>query len=127
MAIAAALASKPDVGSSMNTIEGLDTSSTAIVSRFRCSLDRPFTPGVPTKASLISSNSIISRTSSTNSYKKNNRGQQNSNFHINCSYSVASKIRRGETFTLYIQFFLIFAFAQSLFFIYNCNFFKITT
>jgi hypothetical protein len=46
----------------MNIIEGLDTSSTAIVSRFRCSVDSPFMPGIPTKASLISSNSIVSRT-----------------------------------------------------------------
>jgi hypothetical protein len=65
--MAAALASKPDVGSSMNMIEGLDTSSTAIVSLFRCSVDSPFTPGIPTKESLISSNSIVSRTSLTNS------------------------------------------------------------
>ena len=34
----------------MKTIEGLDTSSTAIVSRLRCSTDRPLTPGRPTSA-----------------------------------------------------------------------------
>lgn len=58
MTIAAALASKPEVGSSMNIIDGFDTSSTAIVNRFRCSFDMPLTPGKPTKASLISSSSI---------------------------------------------------------------------
>jgi hypothetical protein len=46
----------------MNMIEGLDTSSTAIVRRFRCSVDNPFIPGIPTKASLILSNSIVSIT-----------------------------------------------------------------
>lgn len=66
--IAAARASNPDVGSSMNMIEGLDTSSTAIVSRFLCSVDSPLTPGNPTKESLILSNSIVRRTSLTNSY-----------------------------------------------------------
>nr|GMD05749.1 threonine synthase, chloroplastic-like [Ipomoea batatas] len=39
--IAAALASSPVVGSSMKMIEGFATSSTAIVSRFRCSVERP--------------------------------------------------------------------------------------
>ncbi|KAK3005014.1 hypothetical protein RJ639_016131 [Escallonia herrerae] len=41
MTIAAALASKPVVGASMKIMEGLATSSTAIVSRLRCSVDRP--------------------------------------------------------------------------------------
>ncbi|KAK3005012.1 hypothetical protein RJ639_016129 [Escallonia herrerae] len=49
MTIAAALASKPVVGSSINITAGLATSSTAIVSRLRCSVDRPLTPGIPTK------------------------------------------------------------------------------
>ncbi|KAK6789427.1 hypothetical protein RDI58_013226 [Solanum bulbocastanum] len=64
--IAAALASNPDVGSSMNTIEGLATSSTAIVSRFLCSVDSPSTPGKPTKAPLSGLSSTSSITSSTN-------------------------------------------------------------
>nr|GLL21186.1 hypothetical protein AXF42_Ash020690 [Ipomoea trifida] len=51
MMIAEALASRPVVGSSMNTMEGLATSSTAIVSLFRCPVDRPFTPGKPTSTS----------------------------------------------------------------------------
>lgn len=38
---AAALASKLEVGSSTKIMEGLATSSTAIVSRLRCSVDRP--------------------------------------------------------------------------------------
>ena len=49
MTMAAALASKPDVGSSMNMIDGLDTSSTAMVKRLRCSFDKPLLPGTPTK------------------------------------------------------------------------------
>ena len=65
--IAAALASKPDVGSSINIIDGLETSSTAIVSRLRCSVDKPLIPGMPTKESLIPSSSIVSRTSLTKS------------------------------------------------------------
>ncbi|GER36588.1 solute carrier family 2 [Striga asiatica] len=48
--IAAALASSPDVGSSMNIIEGLATNSTAIVSLFLCSVESPLTPGKPTRA-----------------------------------------------------------------------------
>lgn len=59
MTIAADLASRPDVGSSMNIIDGLETSSTATVSRLRCSVDRPLTPGMPTKASFIPSSSIV--------------------------------------------------------------------
>ncbi|GER56175.1 serine-type D-Ala-D-Ala carboxypeptidase [Striga asiatica] len=46
--MAAALASSPEVGSSMNMIEGFATSSTAIVSLFLCSVESPFTPGSPT-------------------------------------------------------------------------------
>ena len=34
----------PEVGSSMKTMEGLATSSTAMVSRLRCSTDRPLRP-----------------------------------------------------------------------------------
>ncbi|KAK2976353.1 hypothetical protein RJ640_014184 [Escallonia rubra] len=64
--IAAALASSPDVGSSMKMIEGLATNSTAIVSLFLCSVDRPSTPGRPTSASLNGFNSTKSITSSTN-------------------------------------------------------------
>lgn len=66
MTIAAALASSPEVGSSMNTIEGFATSSTAIVSLFLCSVDRPSTPGIPTKAALNEVSSTSSMTSSTN-------------------------------------------------------------
>lgn len=65
--IAAALASKPEVGSSMNMMEGLATSSTAIVSRLRCSVDKPLAPGTPTRESLIPSSSIVSSTSLMNS------------------------------------------------------------
>ncbi|WVZ91813.1 hypothetical protein U9M48_037937 [Paspalum notatum var. saurae] len=43
-------ASKPVVGSSINIMEGLATSSTAIVSLLRCSADRPVAPGMPTMA-----------------------------------------------------------------------------
>ncbi|KAK3012422.1 hypothetical protein RJ639_011448 [Escallonia herrerae] len=64
--IAAALASSPDVGSSMKMMEGLATNSTAIVSLFLCSVDRPSTPGRPTSASLSGFNSTKSITSSTN-------------------------------------------------------------
>ncbi|PKA53769.1 hypothetical protein AXF42_Ash020690 [Apostasia shenzhenica] len=64
--IAAALASSPDVGSSMNIIEGLATSSTAIVNLLRCSIDKPFIPGNPTNASLSGVISTSSMTSSTN-------------------------------------------------------------
>ena len=60
--IAAALASKPEVGSSINMMDGLATSSTAMVSLLRCSVDNPLTPGMPTKESLISSSSIVSST-----------------------------------------------------------------
>ena len=63
--MAAARASNPEVGSSMKTIEGLATSSTAIVNRFRCSVDRPSIPGRPTSAPLngvSSTSSIISST-----------------------------------------------------------------
>ncbi|GER52402.1 putative endonuclease or glyc s in 277 species: Archae - 0 [Striga asiatica] len=42
--IAAARASRPEVGSSMNIIEGFATSSTAIVNLFLCSVDNPVTP-----------------------------------------------------------------------------------
>lgn len=77
---AAALASKPEVGSSMNIMEGFETSSTAIVSLFLCSVDSPLLPGIPTKESLISSSSIVSMTSCTNFYKAmniNTRVQKN--------------------------------------------------
>ena len=76
--IAAALASNPVVGSSMNMIEGLATSSTAIVSLLRCSVVKPLTPGSPTRESLISSSSIVSRTSLTIAYKKNQENSQTS-------------------------------------------------
>jgi len=64
--IAAALASRPEVGSSMNIIDGLATSSTAIVNLFLCSVDKPFTPGNPTKASLSEVSSTSCITSSMN-------------------------------------------------------------
>ncbi|KAG2729217.1 hypothetical protein I3760_01G238900, partial [Carya illinoinensis] len=60
------LASRPVVGSSINTIEGFATSSTAMVSLFRCSVDRPFTPGNPTNACLKGFSSTSSMTSSVN-------------------------------------------------------------
>ena len=44
MTMAAARASRPLVGSSINTIDGLATSSTAMVSRLRCSTLRPNWP-----------------------------------------------------------------------------------
>ncbi len=44
MTMAAARASRPLVGSSMNTMDGLATSSTAMVSRLRCSTLRPYWP-----------------------------------------------------------------------------------
>lgn len=71
MTIAAARASSPDVGSSMNIIEGLATSSTAIVSRFLCSVDSPVLPGSPTKAFLKVVSSTRSITSFTKVYQKN--------------------------------------------------------
>ncbi|KAK3002196.1 hypothetical protein RJ639_021002 [Escallonia herrerae] len=57
--MAAALASRPEVGSSMNMIEGLATSSTAIVNLFLCSVDRPVIPGSPTIASFRTSISVV--------------------------------------------------------------------
>ncbi len=71
MTIAAARASSPDVGLSMNIIEGLATSSTAIVSHFLCSVDSPVLPGSPTKAFLKVVSSTRSITSFTKVYKKN--------------------------------------------------------
>ncbi|KFM28431.1 Coatomer subunit beta-1 [Auxenochlorella protothecoides] len=62
----AARASRPDVGSSMKTTEGLATSSTARVRRLRCSTDSPDTPGEPTKAPRRRSSSTRVMTSSTN-------------------------------------------------------------
>jgi hypothetical protein len=67
MTMAAALASKPDVGSSINMIEGFATNSTAIVSRFLCSTERPELPGSPTRACLKELSSTNSITSSTKS------------------------------------------------------------
>ncbi|KAH0458193.1 hypothetical protein IEQ34_013508 [Dendrobium chrysotoxum] len=71
--MAAALASNPDVGSSMNMIEGLATSSTAIVNRFLCSVDKPETPERPTIASLRLLSSTKPITSSTNACKNEKR------------------------------------------------------
>ncbi|KAJ4763861.1 PDR8 [Rhynchospora pubera] len=62
--LAAALASSPDVGSSMNMIDGLATNSTAIVSLFLCSTDSPLTLGNPTRALRSGVNSTSSITSS---------------------------------------------------------------
>ncbi|KAK4590503.1 hypothetical protein RGQ29_020880 [Quercus rubra] len=75
---AAALASNPEVGSSMKSMEGLATNSTAIVSLLHCSVERPFTPGNPTNACLNGFSSTSSITSSTNtcnhfSFLKNSR------------------------------------------------------
>jgi hypothetical protein len=66
--MAADLASNPDVGSSMKTIEGFATSSTAIANHLRCSVDRPFTPCRPTRAPLKGLSSTRSITSSTKAY-----------------------------------------------------------
>uniref|UniRef100_A0A0A9C7A4 Secreted protein n=1 Tax=Arundo donax TaxID=35708 RepID=A0A0A9C7A4_ARUDO len=66
MTMAAARASSPDVGSSMKMMEGLATSSTAIVSLFLCSVDNPLTPGNPTNASFKGKSSTSSITSSIN-------------------------------------------------------------
>jgi len=63
--IAAALASKPEVGSSMKIIDGFETRSTVIVNLFHCSVDNLDIPGRPTSASLKLSNSTSSMTSST--------------------------------------------------------------
>ncbi|KAL0907284.1 hypothetical protein M5K25_021684 [Dendrobium thyrsiflorum] len=75
MTVAAALASRPDVGSSINIIDGFATSSTAIVSRFLCSVDKPLMFGIPTNSSRIFSSSTVSRTNSTKSC-----GAKNSEF-----------------------------------------------
>uniref|UniRef100_A0A0A9CPM7 Uncharacterized protein n=1 Tax=Arundo donax TaxID=35708 RepID=A0A0A9CPM7_ARUDO len=64
--IAAARASSPEVGSSMKMMVGLATSSTAMVSLLRCSLERPFTPACPTSAPCNGVSSKSSITSSTN-------------------------------------------------------------
>nr|GMD54212.1 premnaspirodiene oxygenase-like [Ipomoea batatas] len=66
--IAAALASRPDVGSSMKMMDGLATSSTATVNRFLCSVERPSTPGSPTRESLKGFSSTSSITCSMNIY-----------------------------------------------------------
>uniref|UniRef100_A0A2P2JV19 Pleiotropic drug resistance protein 1 n=1 Tax=Rhizophora mucronata TaxID=61149 RepID=A0A2P2JV19_RHIMU len=50
----------------MKIMEGFATSSTATVSRLRCSVERPFTPGNPTKAFLNGFSSTSSITSSMN-------------------------------------------------------------
>ena len=68
--MAAARASRPLVGSSMNIMEGLATSSTAIVNLFLCSVDNPVMPGNPTKAFSNCLSSTKSKTSSTNACKK---------------------------------------------------------
>ncbi|KAJ7568417.1 hypothetical protein O6H91_01G032100 [Diphasiastrum complanatum] len=60
--IAAARASRPEVGSSMKMMEGLATSSTAIVNRLRCSVESPVTPGRPTIPSLNDVSSTSSMT-----------------------------------------------------------------
>ncbi|KAJ0624935.1 hypothetical protein HanIR_Chr01g0048421 [Helianthus annuus] len=65
--MAAARASSPEVGSSINTIEGFATNSTAIVNLFLCSVDNPSIPGRPTRAPLSGFNSTSSITSSTKS------------------------------------------------------------
>ena len=50
--IAADLASNPVVGSSIKTIDGFATNSTAMVNLFLCSVDKPSTPGRPINAPL---------------------------------------------------------------------------
>ncbi|KAF7820257.1 Coatomer subunit beta-1 [Senna tora] len=56
--IAAARASRPDVGSSIKIMEGLATNSTAMVNLFLCSVDKPSIPGRPTRKFLIGCESI---------------------------------------------------------------------
>lgn len=67
MTIAAARVSKLVVGSFIKIPEGLATSPTATFSLLSCSVDSPLTPGMPTRASLIHSSSMVSRTSLKNS------------------------------------------------------------
>ena len=52
------LASRSEVDSSMNITDGLATTSTTIINLFFCSMERPFTPGRPTRKSLNLSSSI---------------------------------------------------------------------
>ncbi len=66
MTMAAARASSPLVGSSINITDGFATSSTAIVRRLHCSVESPVSPGSPTKLSRIAFSSTNSITSSTN-------------------------------------------------------------
>lgn len=66
MTMAAALASSPEVGSSMKIIDGFATNSTAIVSLFLCSVDNPFTLAVPTIEPRNEVSSTSSITSSMN-------------------------------------------------------------
>jgi len=68
--IAAARASSPEVGSSIKMMEGLASSSTAMVSLFRCSLERSFTPGSPTCAPCNDVSSKSSIKYSTNIYNQ---------------------------------------------------------
>ncbi|KAK8943593.1 hypothetical protein KSP40_PGU000051 [Platanthera guangdongensis] len=68
MTMAAARALRPDVGSSMNMIEGLATRSTTIANLFLCSIDNPVIPGIPTMASLRLSSSTSCITLSINFY-----------------------------------------------------------
>lgn len=42
--VVAALASSPEMSSSLDIMEGFATNSTATVSLLRCSVDKPFTP-----------------------------------------------------------------------------------
>ncbi len=64
--MAAARASNPLVGSSMKIMDGLATSSTAMVNLFLCSVDNPLWPGNPTSAFRNGTSSTSSITSSTN-------------------------------------------------------------
>uniref|UniRef100_A0A0A9GSN4 Secreted protein n=1 Tax=Arundo donax TaxID=35708 RepID=A0A0A9GSN4_ARUDO len=89
--IAAARASRPEVGSSIKMIEGLATSSTAIVSLLRCSVDRPFTPGSPTSAPLNDVSSTRSMTSSMNIFlvsKSTSEGRRSHAENKSDSYTV---------------------------------------
>ena len=63
----AARESSPDVGSSMKMIAGLATSSTPIVSRFACSVERPapLYPIMECAIGSISRSSMISRTNAS--------------------------------------------------------------
>lgn len=105
--MAAARASSPEVGSSINIIEGFATSSTAIVKRFLCSVDKPELPGIPTKAFLRESSSTNLSTSSTKSWS----GYKWDNFRLWLTkqawdYKYESLTSEDEDLFLFLVYFL---------------------